>query len=66
MLDYDAPLADWVAAVRRLWNDNQEYDRLSGLARSFAGRPELDLDRQFVTFFSILDRAVQQRARQAA
>ena len=66
VLDYDAPLADWVAAVRRLWNDNQEYDRLSGLARSFAGRPELDPDRQFATFFSILDRAVQQRARQAA
>ena len=66
VLDYDAPLADWVAAVRRLWNDNREYDRLSGLARSFAGRPELDPDRQFMTFFSILDRAMQQRARQAA
>ncbi|TPL77101.1 glycosyltransferase [Mesorhizobium sp. B2-3-15] len=66
VLDYDAPLADWVAAVRLLWNDNKEYQRVSALARGFAGRPELDPDRQFGTFFSILDRAVQQRARQAA
>ena len=66
VLDYDAPLIDWVAAIRQLWNDNKEYERVSGLARGFAARPELDPDRQFVTFFSILDRAVQQRARQAA
>jgi glycosyltransferase involved in cell wall biosynthesis len=66
VLDYDAPLADWVAAVRLLWNDNKEYERVSNLARSFAARPELDPDRQFVTFFSILDRAVRQRALEAA
>ncbi len=66
VLDYDAPLIDWVAAIRQLWNDNKEYERVSSLARGFAARPELDPDRQFVTFFSILDRAVQQRARRAA
>ncbi|TPL58951.1 glycosyltransferase [Mesorhizobium sp. B2-2-4] len=66
VLDYEAPLADWVAAVRLLWNDRQEYDRLSATARSFSERPELDPDRQFLTFFSILDKATQQRSRQAA
>ena len=39
VLDYDAPLADWVAAVRRLWNDSEEYKRLSAAARSFLGAP---------------------------
>lgn len=66
VLDYDAPLDDWVGAVRRLWNDRQEYERLSAAARAFSARPELDPERQFTTFFALLDRATQQRARQAA
>ena len=66
VLDYDAPLADWITTVRRLWNDNQEYERLSSAARAFSERPQLNPDRQFVTFFAILERAVRQRALQAA
>ena len=66
MLDYDAPLADWVAAVRRLWSDKQEYERLSVAARTFSERPELDPERQFTIFFSLLDKAAQQRSQRAA
>ena len=66
MLDYDAPLADWVAAVRRLWNDSEEYKRLSAAARTFSERPALNPEAQFATFFSLIDRAAQQRSRQAA
>jgi hypothetical protein len=65
-LDYDAPLADWVAAIRRLWDDRQEYERLSEAALAFSQRPELDPDRQFATFFALLDSAARRRARRAA
>ncbi|MBN9550896.1 MAG: glycosyltransferase, partial [Alphaproteobacteria bacterium] len=66
VLDYDAPLADWVAAIERLWNDKQEYERLSSAARNFSERPELDPDRQFTTFFGLLDSAARMRPRRAA
>ena len=66
VLDYDAPLADWVAAIRRLWDDRQEYERLSEAALAFSQRPELDPDRQFATFFALLDGAARKRARRAA
>lgn len=66
VLDYEAPLADWVAAVRLLWNDSQEYERLSAAARLFSERPALNPERQFATFFSLLDKAAQQPSRKAA
>ena len=66
VLDYDGPLDDWVAAVRRLWNDTEEYQRLSAAARAFSERPALNPERQFATFFSLLDRAAQQSSRKAA
>ena len=34
VLDYDAPLDDWVASIRQLWNDADHYDRLSAAALS--------------------------------
>ncbi|AZO72124.1 MAG: glycosyltransferase [Mesorhizobium sp.] len=66
VLDYDAPLEDWVGSVRRLWNDRQDYERLSEAALTFSQRPELDPDRQFATFFGLIERAAQQRSRRAA
>jgi glycosyltransferase involved in cell wall biosynthesis len=66
VLDYDAPLTDWAAAVRRLWNDSEEYKRISAAARAFSERPALNPEAQFATFFSLIDRAAQQRSRKAA
>ncbi|PDQ18025.1 glycosyl transferase family 1 [Mesorhizobium sanjuanii] len=66
VLDYEAPLADWVAAIRLLWNDSREYARLSAAARTFSERPALNPERQFATFFSLLDKATQQPSRKAA
>lgn len=66
VLDYDAPLADWVAAIRLLWSDRREYERLSAAARAFSQRPALNPERQFATFFSLLDKAAQQPSRKAA
>jgi hypothetical protein len=57
VLDYDAPLADWVAAVRRLWNDEAEYKRLSAAAHQFSERPQMNPDSQFATFMGVLDSA---------
>ncbi|TIV95047.1 MAG: glycosyl transferase family 1, partial [Mesorhizobium sp.] len=59
ILDYDAPLADWVAAIRRLWTDKADYDRMSAAARLFAERPQMNPDNQFATFMDVLNRAVE-------
>jgi len=66
VLDYDAPLDDWVETVRRLWQDEAEYDRLSAAARAFAGRAQLDPDAQFATFMGVLEQAVAQGLHKAA
>ncbi|MER9581921.1 glycosyltransferase [Mesorhizobium sp. M0276] len=57
VLDYDAPFADWVSAVRRLWSDDAEYKRLSAAATQFSERPQMNPDRQFATFMDVLDSA---------
>lgn len=66
VLDYEAPLADWVGAIRRLWSDPSEYERLSSAAQAFSKRPEMDPDRQFSTFVAVLDQAVHPRSPIAA
>ncbi len=58
-LDYDAPLADWVAALRTLWSDPVAYQNASDAARRYALRPELDSEQQFATFLSVLQSARQ-------
>ncbi len=62
VLDYDAPLAEWVAAVRNLWSDPAAYSDASSAAQAYSRRPELDSERQFTTFMSVLESAVEQRA----
>ncbi|MER8682543.1 glycosyltransferase [Mesorhizobium sp. M1405] len=66
VLDYDAPLDDWVAAVRRLWSDKAEYDRLSAAAQLFSERPQMNPDIQFATFLGVLDNARQGALERAA
>jgi glycosyltransferase involved in cell wall biosynthesis len=61
-LDYDAPLADWVGAVRRLWSDPLAHAAASDAARAYSRRPALDSEHQFTTFLSILESAGEQRA----
>jgi glycosyltransferase involved in cell wall biosynthesis len=57
VLDYDAPLDEWVAALRRLWSDEDHYEQVSAAAISYSTRPELDPDHQFATFLAVLERA---------
>jgi glycosyltransferase involved in cell wall biosynthesis len=62
VLDYDAPLADWVSAVRTLWSDPAAYSTASEAARAYSRRPELDSEHQFTNFLSILETAAEHRS----
>ena len=66
VLDYDAPLDDWVGAIRTLWTDKAEYDRLSAAAMKFSERPQLDPKNQFATFLGVLDQAASRNSKQVA
>jgi glycosyltransferase involved in cell wall biosynthesis len=46
LLDPNQPIADWAAAVRKLWNDKRHYAELSAAALAHAQRREMSLDYQ--------------------
>lgn len=62
VLDYDAPLAEWVNAVRSLWSDPAAHAAASDAARAYSRRPALDSEHQFTTFLSLLESAADRRA----
>jgi len=41
LLDPEQPIADWAAAVRKLWQDERHYDELSAAALAHAERREI-------------------------
>ncbi|SER95955.1 Glycosyltransferase involved in cell wall bisynthesis [Tranquillimonas rosea] len=57
VLPHDAPIDDWVAALRKLWSDEAAYEEMSRKAVDYAKRPELDFKSQYRTFISVLDAA---------
>jgi len=57
VLDYDAPIDEWTGAIRRLWSDRPEYERLSAAATRFSERPQMQPERQFAAFLEVLERA---------
>jgi glycosyltransferase involved in cell wall biosynthesis len=57
VLDYDAPLDDWVASIGLLWNDADHFERLSAAALNHSRRPQLDPEHQFTMFLDVLQRA---------
>ncbi|HEY6870078.1 MAG TPA: glycosyltransferase, partial [Novosphingobium sp.] len=54
VLDYDAPLADWVVAVRSVWGNQALWQSLSEAASAYSRRPELDAERQLDDFIAVL------------
>jgi glycosyltransferase involved in cell wall biosynthesis len=46
LIEPGAPLAQWVRALRSLWDEPAFYAQLSGRARAHAERPEGDPQRQ--------------------
>lgn len=56
-LDIEAPISEWVAAVRLLWDDPAEYDRLSAAALEFSQRPGMQLEHQIAQLVQVLEEA---------
>ncbi len=54
LLAPDAPVADWVRAVKRLWQDDDAYLEASRAALSHAARPEMDPRSQIDSLLAIL------------
>lgn len=46
LLDPDAPINGWVAALRKLWLDDRYYSQLSAAALAYAGRSENSLSQK--------------------
>lgn len=61
VLPHDAPIAEWVASLRGLWDDEAAYARVSDAATDYSTRPELDFASQFATFMSVVQDAVGAR-----
>ena len=58
MLDADAPVDQWVAAVQRLWHDKQHHADLSEAARLYAQREAMQQERQLAAIEQILSQAI--------
>jgi glycosyltransferase involved in cell wall biosynthesis len=59
LLPAEADIAQWVAALRAVFDDEAQYDALVAAARVAALRPELDPDRIFADWLDLLARAIK-------
>ena len=62
LLDPEQPIADWAAAVRKLWRDERHYEALSAAALAHAQRREMDSAYQIDAWESAMLNARQQAA----
>ncbi len=51
----DAPVGDWVAALRSLWDDSARYDTASAAALTHSARPEMNSDAQIDNLLRIFE-----------
>ncbi len=58
ILDADASVAQWAAAVERLWEDKQQYADLSKAALEYSQREEMQQQHQLVAIEQILSQAI--------
>lgn len=57
VLSLDAPVEEWVSAVRRLWSDEAHYQAVSAAALRYSARDEMNADRQLDRVADILAEA---------
>lgn len=57
IVDVDAPIEQWAAAVRRLWHDQQYYAELSRTALSYAQREAMQQQLQISEIEEVLSQA---------
>lgn len=62
VIDAEAPVEVWSAAVRRLWHDEAAYRRLSEAALAASARRELDPDWQVATYLALVRDLIGRRA----
>lgn len=58
LLPPEAELPEWTTALRSVWDDTTLYDALSRAATDYAGRPQIDRERQIDEMEEILAAAV--------
>ncbi|MEX2032029.1 MAG: glycosyltransferase [Dehalococcoidia bacterium] len=61
LVDPDAGLEHWERALARIWDDEAEYDRLAGLAREHAARPDFQPDAIAAKLLAVLESEVGSR-----
>lgn len=57
----NAPVAEWAAALRRLWFDEAAYNAASAAALDYSRRPEIDAGRQIDSLLEVLKTAAASR-----
>ncbi|MBN9555100.1 MAG: glycosyltransferase [Alphaproteobacteria bacterium] len=57
LLDPDAPIEDWVKALRRLWDDKTHYAALSAAALRHAERADIRTSAQIDTLLALAEKA---------
>lgn len=63
LVDPDAPIDAWVAALRRLWDDKAFYAATSDAALAYSRRPQLDPAHQIETLIEAAQRAIAAKPR---
>ncbi|HEY4275059.1 MAG TPA: glycosyltransferase, partial [Rhizomicrobium sp.] len=61
LLDPDAPIEDWVAALRRMWDDRAYYAELSAAALRHSDRSDICPSAQIDTLLALADQAIRLR-----
>lgn len=57
LVDGDAPVCEWIAALRQMWDDPAHYQSLSGAAFAHAARPDILPDFQIGILENVLTSA---------
>ena len=63
VLDPDAPIADWVAVIKKLWQDPSYYTEMSTAASAYANRRDITFAHIFDTTEQVLVKLCKQRNR---
>jgi glycosyltransferase involved in cell wall biosynthesis len=63
---HTAPIADWLAAFARIWDDRKAYDEFARAARAYSKRPEVQPDTIVAKLQHVLRELIASRRRVAA
>ena len=61
LIDPEAPIENWVAAIRKLWQDDRAYSEMSAAARAYAERPEMDIKHKITAWEDMMNWAITKK-----